>query len=145
MEEISFNLYQEGNGINIYNWRIPRRASDDGYTWMSATIEIKTARFSANFPLQFITLEIEDLEQGFANLANNLKGTFRFGTMERNLELDMKGDGIGHFNIHGVAQYGDQLIFYMQFELTKMIDAAIQLKSIISRFPKGSENGQVEV
>lgn len=89
--------------------------ASNGDGWLPSHITIRTGGFHGNFSA--------DLDSwGFARFATELKSLYAdlkrsatFTTYERQLELTIVGDGIGHMRLHGEAMdyagTGNKLIF----------------------------------
>jgi hypothetical protein len=61
--------------------------------------------------------------------------------MERGLEFDIKGDGIGHFEINGRAwDYPNELKFMVGFDQTIIKELSNQLDIITKLFPIRGKN-----
>ena len=87
-----------------------------------------------------MTLNLETFKNELAALYENLSGKAKFSDIEGYLELDINGDGFGHFDVQVLANdepgiYGNQLKFTMSFDQTIIKDLVYQLNLITKEFP----------
>ena len=72
-------------------------------------------------------------------LENNLAGTAEFSTMESQIELLLRGDGIGHVSVEGTvfdqAGVGNKLSFRLEIDQTYLPQIVRSLDDVLQRFP----------
>jgi hypothetical protein len=91
-----------------------------------------------------MTTDFELFKRELKATYKNLNGTAKFKTLEGQIEINMRGDRLGHFEIECVAMdepgTGNQLEIRMGFDQTYIPDLLRQLDNIISEYPiQGTE------
>lgn len=80
------------------------------------------------------------------SLYDNLKGIAEFSNLEGEINIKIRGDGIGHFNAlitccDFPSVYSSKLIFEIEFDQTFIKKIVSQINQITKEFPiKGSWN-----
>lgn len=107
--------------------------------WIDVTITLKTGSFSGKYSAYFQTTDLQHLHDELITLHKNLTGEFTFSTLERQLELHFKGDGIGHIEISGIARdsagIGNTLNFELNIDQTSLPSLIQETHNVIKEFP----------
>ena len=141
MEEVYFEISDSGNYVILKPIRLSYPESDDSWDqkWIQIKMELKGGCFQGVHIAEFMTDDFRNLKLQISKLYNNLNGSFDFNDLERNLELRMRGDGIGHFDVQVSASdnsvYNGTLTFTMQFDQTQIPGMVNQLEKIIAKYP----------
>lgn len=139
-----FEIQDAGNYLRIKPiYRHSYNSSDHDWdkNWIKVNIEIKVGSFTGNFLCDFMTFDFESFYNQFVLLYDDLNGSLEFSNLENNLELKIKGDGIGHFKLMGLAydgyMYGEnKLSFRFDFDQTQIKEIEKGLYQIIKMYPK---------
>jgi hypothetical protein len=74
--------------------------SDDG-NWLVTRIDVQVGAFSAAIATSLRADELARLRADLEQLHAAIEGEAAFHAMEGSLELDLRGDGLGHINVIG--------------------------------------------
>lgn len=100
---------------------------------------VKGGSFSGEFDAEFMTVDFEKFKQDLKPLLTDLTGTAGFSVIEQQLDLKIKGDGFGSFEIRvGVCDrpvLGSRMSFFMIFNQSLVKDLIAQLERITKQFP----------
>src|SRR5690349_20183395 len=104
--EKSIRIKSAGDLLEIIIHRYSHPGSLDTYdkNWVDTTINIKVGGFTGCYSSFFQTTDFPSLRDSLKILYNDLSYTFDFTTIEGQLNLRFKGDGIGHIEVKGEAQ-----------------------------------------
>jgi hypothetical protein len=136
----ALRISEQADYIEIIPVKYSHPDSDHYYdkNWLDIHINIKSGvfngRYSANFQTSDFVLLHEQLEQLYQDLGHE----FTFTTLEDQLKIKFKGDGIGHFTLDCTARehagMGSTLNFELFIDQTDLPQLLSQLKSINSTF-----------
>lgn len=143
-EDVYFEIHDAGDFLRVkplYRHSYNSSDSDWDKNWVKVNIEIKVGFFTGNFSCDFMTFDFESFYNQFVLLYDDLNGSAEFTNLESNLELKIKGDGIGYFKLTGLAydgyMYGEnKLSFHFDFDQTQIKEIEKQLYYIIKKYPK---------
>jgi len=111
--------------------------------WLRVNIAVKAGAFNGSFTAGMMISEFKILHDYFSLLYNNLKGEIAFESIEYNLEMNIKGDGIGHFNAQVTARddtfEGAVIKFHINFDQTFLPEIINQLEDIIKTYPNTAQ------
>ncbi len=87
-----------------------------------------------------MTVDLKQFQKEFSLLYDNLNGSANFHDLEGYLDLKIKGDGLGHFEVDVTAcdQPGidsSELRFNISFDQTLIKDLNYQLELITKKYP----------
>lgn len=140
-DDIYFEISDSGNIVKLEPKQLVRQGSELDWdnNWIITTITVKGGKFSGQYEAEFMTIDFEKFKQELSLLYNNLNGSATFNGLEEQLELKIKGDGIGHFEMIVTAcdqtGYGGKLKFTMSFDQTSIKELVSQLERITKNFP----------
>lgn len=140
-EEIYFELSDNENFVRMEHFELPYIDSDSDWdkNCIRTKITVKSDVFTGSFTGDFTTLDFEKFKQELAKLYDNLIGGAQFYGHENYLDLRIKGDGFGHFDVNVSAcanpGYGGTLDFEISFDQTQINDLVSQLDKITDIFP----------
>jgi hypothetical protein len=139
--DICFEISNGGDFIRLE----PIEAKDDpsqldwDRNWVRTKVTVKAGVFSGQYVADFMTTDFELLKRAFKSLDKNFKGTAKLEPLERQLLLDIAGDGLGHFNVKCIADdqpnYGGTLSFNLSFDQTELVRLINELDRITKAFP----------
>lgn len=140
-EELFFEI-RDGSDkvrIDILGQSYPNAELDWDRRWLQSEITIVATPFSGKYSCELMVTDFISFQKELKDINENLNGFANFSTLEDQLELKIKGDGIGHFSIEGQANNGSvprtALQFELTFDQTQLPDLIRQLERIIKAFP----------
>jgi hypothetical protein len=141
INEAYFELSDRGDFVRIKLIKLafPDAELDWDRNWLDASVVIKAGGFSGQFNTQLMTVDFENFKQELISLYTKLDGTANFNTMEGNINIRMKGDGIGHIasecKLMDYPGTGNKLEFRIDFDQTYIPTLIRQLDNIVQIFP----------
>jgi hypothetical protein len=139
--EAYFEILESGNSLRIEAVENIRydSAIDWDKNWVKAKVSITSGAFSGNYFAEFMSIDFKEFRKQLNYLYDNLDASTLFNDLEGYLDLQIKGDGIGHFELNGIAcdspGHGSKLHFDLHFDQTYLQDFIKMLDIIIQRFP----------
>jgi hypothetical protein len=136
-----FELKDSGDFIKIdlIHLSHPNAELDWDRNWIEANVTVKAGGFSGHFNCALMTTDFVRFRNQFADLYNKLDGTAKFDTIEGQIIIIIKGDGIGHFeancSVMDIAGLGNKLDFEINFDQTFIPEMIRQLENINKTFP----------
>jgi len=107
--------------------------------WLDCNILIEAGGFRATFNANLRTDELERFFLDVKILYGSLRGEAIFDSMEEQLYICLKGDGLGHITAEGVARdrpgTGNELKFVLELDQTHLFGTMSQLSELLNRFP----------
>ena len=87
-----------------------------------------------------MTIDIEKFKQELKRIYKDLSGVTMFYCLDEDIEIKIKGDGIGHFTAHCLARdsttpEGSRLSFNLFFDQSYIPNFINQLDAITKAFP----------
>lgn len=140
-ETIYFELGQSGDFIRLelMNLNYPNAELDWDRNWIKSKVIVKAGGFSGEFECDLMTTDFERFKQDLSKLYIKLDETASFNTMEGQVEIKIKGDGIGHFDadcsVMDEAGMGNKLDFAINFDQTIIPEMVRQLNDITKTYP----------
>ncbi|SIN70035.1 WapI family immunity protein [Algoriphagus halophilus] len=140
-ETIYFELKDSGDFIRIelMNLNYPNAELDWDRNWIKSNVIVKAGGFSGQFECDLMTTDFERFKKSLSQLYDKLDGTASFNTMEGQVEIKIKGDGIGHFeadcSVMDDAGIGNKLDFEINFDQTIISEMVRQLNDITKTYP----------
>ncbi len=138
-DELYFELFDGGDLVRLEPLELQYQDSEHDWdkNWIKTLIAIRGGAFSGKFQADFMTVDFEKFKQELTRLYDDLKGSTSFYGMEDYLELKIKGDGHGHFNVDIIAcdGLGSKLNFSLAFDQTQIKELVRQLDKITKHFP----------
>ena len=100
--------------------------------WVESSVDVSVGAFTGKYKACLRTDEFKSFRDGLDSLYKTLKGKASFASMEDWVEIQVTGDGLGHFRavctLRDAAGVGNTLRFDLQFDQTEL---AVMLKSLI--------------
>lgn len=140
-ETTYFELKDSGDFIRIdlQNLNYPTAELDWDRNWIKSKVTVKAGGFSGRFSCDLMTTDFERFKRGLTLLYDKLDGTASFDTIEGQVEIKIKGDGIGHFEancfVMDQAGIGNKLDFEINFDQTIIPEMIRQLNDITTTYP----------
>lgn len=141
-QEIYFELFDSGNLIRVEPIAYANCDAEIDWekNWITTKVTVQGGKFSGQYLGDFRTVDFEEFKQELSLLYDNLNGTAHFHVLESYLELKIKGDGIGHFEVEVTAcdepgVNASELTFTMSFDQTELSELINQLTRITQQFP----------
>lgn len=117
----------------------PNGQNDWDKNWVKTWVSVKGGVFSGQFVADFMTTDFELFKRQLKQLDNDFNGSAKLEPLERQLVLNIKGDGLGHFELDCEAtpepHLGQMLSFSISFDQTQIKEYVNQLDKITKRFP----------
>ena len=140
--EYQFEIKGYGNFIRIVPLRFmhPNAEMDWDRNWIETHIEINALPFSGNYNVSLLTRDFEIFKQELKRIYDDLAGAAMFDSLESEIEIKIKGDGLGHFKANCKATDrttvdGSELSFVIDFDQTQIPELIKQLEEITTAFP----------
>lgn len=125
--------------LEVIKYSYPDATDNYDNNWLDIVLTLKMGAFSGQYPAYFQTTDFSQLLGELTKLHENLNGQFSFTTLEQQLVLNFKGDGLGHIQIEGTAEdnagNGNRLNFEIDIDQTAFPAIIQQLSEITSAFP----------
>jgi hypothetical protein len=119
-----------------------RQHGTDDYwdgNWLSCRVSVRAGAFGGAFDASLRTEEFVRMRDGVRVCMGDPRGTFVFETMEEQLSIGAKGDGLGHFTARCIARdeagIGSVLTFELSFDHTHLAPLAADLDALLRAFP----------
>jgi hypothetical protein len=145
-KKIYFEITDGPDIIRIEPLRWTHKEADLNWdkNWIHSKITVKGGAFRGQFNCDLMTIDFELFKRELKETYKSLKGTAKFKTLEGQIEINIKGDGLGHFEIEcetiDEPGTGNNLEIRMAFDQTYIPDLLRQLDDIIKEFPiQGTE------
>lgn len=123
--------------IIVYGYE--RAASGEFYddNWLSIKVLIHCGGFQGKFTAAFLTSELQSFYEQITLLYESLNGEAQLQTLEEQLSLVLKGNGIGHIQMHGEAhdQHQNRLNFEIQIDQTQLYASMQGLSTVLQAYP----------
>ena len=140
--DLFFELSDSGDSVKLEPLERINFDSDIDWdkNWVKTIVTVKGGKFSGNYTADIMTVDFEKFKQELSVLYDNLGGSAHFYDVERYLELKIKGDGIGHFEVDVRAcdepgVNASELTFTMTFDQTQIKGLVRQLDLITNHYP----------
>jgi hypothetical protein len=112
-------------------------ANGDG--WLPSLISVQVGGFHGEFSSDLDTWAFARFVREVRDLHRTLKGKATFTTYEKQLELDLVGDGLGHVEVKAEAMdyagTGNKLIFRLHIDQTDLPGLIKDLDAIVAVYP----------
>ena len=112
-------------------------ANGDG--WLPSRVTVRAGSFQGEFPSYLDCWAFARFAAQLRELHKLLKGTATFSTYEKQLELDLVGDGLGHVTVRGEAMdyagTGNRLTFHLDIDQTYLPKILGDVEAIVAAFP----------
>ena len=142
LENLYFELNSQGNFVKIEPLGLITYNSSLDYdnNFIKCKIYVSGGAFSGEYSANLLTTDFEIFKHQLNSLYNNLNGSAEFSTLEDEINIKIKGDGIGHFNsvitcfdFPGI--YSSKLVFGIDFDQTFIKTIVRQINEITKKFP----------
>lgn len=106
--------------------------------WLDIHINIKAGAFKGSYSCNFQTSDFVTLHEEIEKLYQNMSYEFTFSTLEDQIKIHFKGDGLGHIALDCTAMdqagIGNTLDFELNIDQTYLPQMLIALKNINNLF-----------
>jgi len=137
-----FEIFDGGNFLRVTPIEYKYYSASDEWdrNWLEVQIEVKAGAFSAKYKADLMAVEFKTLKEYFEYTYTHLSNEFKFEDIEHYTELNLKGDGIGHFEINCVITDNPgymvrSLDFNLSIDQTQIMPIVRQLNAILLQFP----------
>lgn len=140
-DPIYFELKDSGDYVKIEltGFAHPEADLDWDRNWINSKVTVKAGGFTGLIDCYLMTTDFERFKHELAQLYNKLNGTAAFDTIEGQVSIKIKGDGIGHLEAQCIvmdnAGIGNKLEFEINFDQTFIPEMIRQLDTITKAFP----------
>lgn len=112
--------------------------SDWESSWIKCLVSVKAGGFLGSFKCDLQKNDFGIFKDELSQLYDELEGKAFFHSLEGQIEIEIKGDGIGHFVasccVMDSAGVGNKLEFELSFDQTIIPEMAKQLSNITDLF-----------
>ncbi len=143
LEEVFFEIKAGGDFIKVVPQEFSYKNSDHSWdrNWITTEVIIKAGGFSGHYGAQFMIVDFKEFKKQLEYSYDHLDKSAIFEDLERYLKINIKGDGLGHFEIF--CEVSDnpgylerQLAFYLSIDQTYIPQLIRQLDGIAREFPR---------
>jgi len=125
--------------FEIFGREHPEQSDYWDGNWLLTHVILRAGGFRGEFQPSLRVEEFVRLRDGVRVCMTDLRGTFVFETMEDQLTIIAKGDGLGHFRAEcraeDVAGTGNELTFTVDLDQTYLQPLASQLDAVLRAYP----------
>jgi hypothetical protein len=141
-ENLYFEINSQGNLLKIETLNQVYENSDLDWdnNWIKCKIYVSGGVFSGNYFAELQTVDFEKFKCDINSLYENLNGVIEFNDLEGYVNIEIKGDGIGHFKCITTCEdfpgiNSATLSFEIDFDQTYIKKIVYQLNEITKKFP----------
>jgi hypothetical protein len=106
--------------------------------WLQTHISIRAGAFKGAFNANLMLYDFKSFLEQLEPIYRNLEGKAEMSCLEGWINIEVEGDGSGHFTAKCVASdnfsYGNQLVFNLHFDQTELKEYIRQLKAVVAEF-----------
>jgi len=141
LTELYFEIFDAGDIIRLEPFQLsnPGAELDWDRNWVKTNVTVKGGVFKGQYIAEFMTIDFELFKQQIKKLDSDFNASATFEPLEQQLIVKIKGDGLGHFEVHCEAtpepHLGQTLTFSLGFDQTEIKSLARQLDVITKKFP----------
>ncbi|GAB2775466.1 WapI family immunity protein [Salinimicrobium soli] len=140
-EIIFFELKEGGDFLRIEVIRLahPHAKDDWDHRWVKSNVSLKAGGFSGQFACDLMISDFQIFKEQLSALYEKMDGIAIFSTVEEQIDIKIKGDGLGHFEaqckVMDSPGTGNSLDFELEFDQTFIPQIVNQLEKVIQTFP----------
>ncbi len=142
IEEMIFSFGQsehERIEVDVDGYLGPASGNFYDDNWLEADICVCAGGFRGKVNASILTGELAAFLLQLRSLYEKLAGSAQFRTMEKQLSLDLVGDGKGHIELRGEvidqSGIGNRLLFTLEFDQSQLGASIRELEQVTSQFP----------
>lgn len=141
LAKLFFEIFDAGDIIRFEPVQLsnPGAELDWDRSWVKTIVTVKGGVFKGQYIAEFTTIDFELFRQQLKKLDSDFNASATFEPLEQQLVLQIKGDGLGHFEVYCEAtpesHLGQQLTFSLGFDQTEIKSLVGQLDTITRKFP----------
>lgn len=106
--------------------------------WLQTQISIRAGAFKGAFNVCLMLYDFGHFLEQLEPMYRSLDGKATMSCVEGWINIEVEGDGFGHFTAKCVASdnfsYGNQLVFNLHFDQTELKEYIRQLKAVVAEF-----------
>ncbi len=106
--------------------------------WLLAKISFSAGAFKGNFGANLNSFEIESFKEELSVLNQTLKGTAKYHAFEKQVIIELVGDGTGRIQFKGQLMdapgTGNTLIFYLAMDQTYLGKILKNTQNVLEKF-----------
>lgn len=111
----------------------------NGDGWLPSRVTVRAGSFHGEFPSDLDVWAFARFAAELRTLYESLKGSASFSSYEKQLELTLVGDGLGHVRVKGEAMdyagTGNKLTFHLEIDQTELPALLRDLGAISAAYP----------
>ncbi|MBK7183674.1 MAG: hypothetical protein IPH89_12440 [Bacteroidetes bacterium] len=136
-----FELRNKGNFLKIEVIGYCHSEAELNYdkNWLSSIVQFNVGSFSGKFKAEMQTFDFEIFKKELEIAFDKLNRSATFETIEGQVNLDIAGDGVGHFEakclLMDQAGVGNELRCELELDQTQLPEIIDQLNKIIVAYP----------
>lgn len=136
-DEIYFEIKSGGDFLRLVPLKLAIRDSEWGADILNVEISACASPFKGNLKANFTNYDFESLYTELEKLYSSFNHEIQFVNFEDDLNVQIKGDGIGHFTadiqVFG-GYYNSKLSFSIGFDQSFINEMLRQLHTIIHKY-----------
>ena len=125
--------------IELINLNYPHAEIGWDRNSICSKVNVKAGGFSGQLNCDLMTTDFEKFKRELSKLYEELTGTASFDTIEKQVDIKIQGDGIGHFeadcSVMDSVGFGNKLEFKIDFDQTLIPELIKQLNHITKTYP----------
>jgi hypothetical protein len=125
--------------IEVHGYERPVSGDQHDDNWLNVRVAVAVGAFYGTFSAAFLTAELVGFADDVKRLHQSLKGGAIFSTVEDQLHLELKGNGLGNIEVTGSATddagLGNCLQFRFDIDQTHLASSLGELDDLIRAFP----------
>ena len=140
-DKACFEIIDNGNLIRIIPIKLAHDNSSDNWDkdWIKTEIEVSAGSFKGKFHGDLRLPDLNYFRSGLEHLYTNLSGELLFEDIEGYLKINIKGDGVGHFEARCIVSDNpghmpEKLSFYLNFDQTHIMPIIRELNNTSIQF-----------
>ena len=148
-DDLYFELKECGDFVRIDSIRFshPNPQLDWDKKWIRSFVTLKAGGFLGQFECDLMIDDLVEFKHQLSILYERHEGTALLDTLEGQLKINIKGDGIGHFEAKCYAMdfagTGNKLDFEINFDQTILPNMVKQLEKIIKYFSERTKEESI--
>lgn len=127
-------------GVEVLYRQFPNSNDFDDGNWVRSGITVDTGTLRGSFECWLCTYDFDNFRRGLVPLYESLQGKAEFHTLEGQLSIELRGDGLGHIDGDVVVVDRDvattpELKFTLSIDQTYLPKLIAELEEVQQLFP----------
>lgn len=129
--------------IQFSGWERPDATDVDGANRVEARVAVANGAFRADYECSFHGEDLRTFHDRLVELRHDLEGKVALSSVEKKIEFEIEGDGLGRFEIAGRAVdepgSGHRFWWHLKIDQTALPGLLESMDAIVRRFPVRGE------